>query len=141
VELDETFIRLDKEIAKLVRQLQRERLERIEKAGGAIFSEQPPASTEHRGGEERTVRGHHSGYRSKHAAIESTTLGSIARHDRQPDGHCGEAIPTLRGETENHDQAASASAGSEPHCNAIAEAMPENVLERSFQRSGPGGIR
>jgi hypothetical protein len=100
LKIEETFVKLDDEIAKLVRQLQRERLERMEKAGSAV--KQLPASSERLGREGAKGRGHRSGYRSKHTAIESTTLGSIARHDRQPDGHCGEAIPTLRGETENH---------------------------------------
>lgn len=29
----------------------------------------------------------------------------------------------------------------EPHCEAMASAMPAKVRERSFQRSGPGGMR
>ena len=34
-----------------------------------------------------------------------------------------------------------AASKTEPHCEAIASAIPGNVRLRSFQRSGPGGMR
>ena len=34
-----------------------------------------------------------------------------------------------------------AASRADPHCEAIASAIPGNVRLRSFQRSGPGGMR
>ena len=34
-----------------------------------------------------------------------------------------------------------AASSTDPHCEAIASAIPGNVRLRSFQRSGPGGMR
>ena len=34
-----------------------------------------------------------------------------------------------------------AASRTDPHCEAIASAIPGNVRLRSFQRSGPGGMR
>ena len=80
MKIEETFVKLDDEIARLVEQLQRERLERMEKAAGAV--KQPAASTEHRAEEKRrTVRRHRSAHQTESAAIGFTTLGSIARRD------------------------------------------------------------
>ena len=57
--------------------------------------------------------------------------------DPEGSGASGEEDAGLSQGFEDH----AAASRTDPHCEAIASAIPGNVRLRSFQRSGPGGMR
>ena len=71
------------------------------------------------------------------AQRSASALAAVSRDNQRGRGAGGEEDAGLSQGFEDH----AAASRADPHCEAIASAIPGNVRLRSFQRSGPGGMR